>query len=1160
MIDYLHNTWLVAAISLSYLGLLFAVAIYGNRTQHTRWQPYVYSLTMAIFCTSWAFYGVVQQSITTGWLLAPTYLGAILLVTVGWKVIDRIITMAKNENSTTISDFIAARYGHSRGIAILVTTFCLIGIIPYIALQLKAVSGSFQMLTDTGAIQLSWYTDPTLIIAAIMAVFGILFGTRTIDSSESNRGMMLAIAFESIVKLIAFMAVGLFAVYGLYDGFFDLFDKTMDNPKLNTMLTNYSNPSVYLTHAVIGAIAIIALPRQFHVAVVESSSDKDLKTARWLFPLYLLLINLFVLPLAMFTVLQQDDFHTLDYITLQIPMVYDQQWLALLAYIGGLSAGTSMVIIAAITLATMVSNEIMLPLLMKFKSKQDAHSQQLKARVLNIRRVAIVVILFMAFFYYRILSQYNSLSEIGLLSFVAVAQFAPAMLIGLIWQGANSRGAYLGLITGFLVWCYCLFIPVLASAGWVTDEYMLGPWGIEFLRPYELFGLNGLEHIVHGTFWSLALNTLALIIGSLYYQPGFAEVEQAQRFVKIHKPIKHPNKPNYSIKIADLKALLLRFVNETKVDGLLKESTNPLTGRLIEKTTVDDKLLKSADRLLSSVLGRRGSSLLMGKLFVGEMDQFDNLNTIMDEVSEVVSFNRELLNSVLQNFNQGVSVADENLNLIAWNQKFVSLYEFPHNFLYVGISLEKVILFIAKTGGYGEQNVEQLVWQRMSELRSGSAHHSVRKTSDGRYIELQGNAMADNRYVTTYTDITAHRKIEEELRESNEELEERVEDRTQELTHLNTVLHKANTNKTRFLASAGHDLVQPLNSASLFSASILHKLNSLGDCESKDNLLSVAHNLEKSLNSAESLLNELLEISKLDAEVIKPNISVFAIDQILKTLYQEFLPLSQAKGIELRFVPCGLSVRSDAVLLRRVIQNLLSNALRYTPSGKILLGVRRQADRLWVEVHDTGIGLPQDQMETIFDEFIRLEDNKHNNEKGLGLGLSIVQRIVSLLGHTIAVQSHLEVGSCFRVNVATATPVAQQKTNVEVSEQETGNNSQLILCIDNEQQIVDGMGSLLNDWGYQVVTATNEQQAIELLEGKIPHMTIVDYHLDAGVTGVQVMKSLQQLWLRTIPCLVITADYTPEVKDEIKDHQYYLLKKPVKPMALRSLLRKLMGD
>ncbi len=1158
--EYLHNTWFIAVVSLSYLGLLFAVAIYGNRSKETRWQPYVYSLTMAIFCTSWAFYGVVQQSITTGWLLAPTYFGAILLMTFGWKVIDRIITVAKNENSTTISDFLAARFGHSRGIAILVTAICLIGIIPYIALQLKAVSGSFQMLTDTGAIQLSWYTDPTLIIAAIMAVFGILFGTRTIDSSESNRGMMLAIAFESIVKLVAFMAVGLFAVYGFYDGFFDLFSQAMNSPKLQHTLTDYSNPSVYLTHAVIGAIAIIALPRQFHVAVVESSSDKDLKTARWLFPVYLLLINLFVLPLAMFTMLQQDDFVTLNYITLQIPMIYEQNGLALLAYIGGLSAGTSMVIIAAITLATMVSNEIMLPLLIKFKYKQDAHSQKLKSRVLNIRRVAIVIILFMSFFYYRILSQYNSLSEIGLLSFVAVAQFAPAMLIGLMWQGANSRGAYAGLITGFLVWCYCLFIPVLASAGWVNAEFMLGPWGIEFLRPYEMFGLNGLEHIVHGTFWSLALNTLALVIGSLYYKPGFAEAEQALRFVKIHKPTKDPAKANYSIKIADLKALLLRFINEAKVDGLLKSSSNPFTGRLIDKTTVDDKLLKSADRLLSSVLGRRGSSLLMAKLVSGETDQFNHLNTIMEEVSEVVSFNRELLNSVLQNFNQGVSVADENLNLIAWNQKFVSLYEFPNTFLYVGISLEKVILFIAKSGGYGTQNIDQLVWRRMSELRSGSPHHSVRKTKEGRYIELQGNAMADNRYVTTYTDITAHRKIEDELRESNEELEERVESRTQELTDLNEVLHKANSNKTRFLASAGHDLVQPLNSASLFAASILHKINNLKENDSKDNLVNVAHNLEKSLNSAESLLNELLEISKLDAEVIKPNIRVFAIDQVLTTLYQEFLPLAQEKGIELHFVPCHLSVRSDAALLRRVIQNLLSNALRYTPQGKVLLGVRRKQSDLWIEVHDTGIGLPQDQTDAIFEEFTRLEDNKHNSEKGLGLGLSIVQRIVNLLGHKVSVQSQPDVGSCFRVNVATAKAVAVQKINIEVADKEISSMAQLILCIDNEQQIVDGMGSLLNDWGYQVVTATNEQQALNILAGKVPNMTIIDYHLDAGVTGIEVMKNLQKRWQLNLPCLVITADYTTEVKDEITQNKFYLLKKPVKPMALRSLLRKLMGD
>ncbi|PIQ39713.1 MAG: hypothetical protein COW58_10095, partial [Thalassolituus sp. CG17_big_fil_post_rev_8_21_14_2_50_53_8] len=242
MIDYLSSIWLVGLISLAYVGFLFVLAILGDRIRKSSWQPYVYSLTLAIFCTTWAFYGTVEQTVRHGWLLAPTYLGAIVLITVGWKILDRIIQIARQENSTTISDFISARFGHSRGLAVLISVLSILGIVPYIALQLKAVSGSFQIITDTTSVQLSWYSDPTLFIAAVMAIFSILFGTRTVDSSESHQGMMLAIAFESLVKLFALSAVGIFAVYGLYDGFGDLFSKALANEHLHKVLTTYENP------------------------------------------------------------------------------------------------------------------------------------------------------------------------------------------------------------------------------------------------------------------------------------------------------------------------------------------------------------------------------------------------------------------------------------------------------------------------------------------------------------------------------------------------------------------------------------------------------------------------------------------------------------------------------------------------------------------------------------------------------------------------------------------------------------------------------------------------------------------------------------------------------------------------------------------------------
>jgi Na+/proline symporter/signal transduction histidine kinase len=1196
MSQYLGTPWLVSLVSLLYVGFLFVIASHGSRVVRNRWQPYIYSLTLAIFCTTWAFYGTVQQALVHGWILAPTYAGAIVLITLGWKIMDRIVRVARQENSTTISDFIAARYGHSRGVGVLVALLCLLGVVPYIALQLKAVSGSFQLLTNTTAIEFAWYSDPTLLIAAIMAVFSILFGTRTVDSSESHQGMMLAIAFESLVKLVALTAVGLYAVYGIYDGFADLINTAMAQPQIARVLTDYSDPSVYLTHALLGGIAIIALPRHFHVAVVEYRSERDLRVARWMFPLYLVAINLFILPLGLTALLSQDMLSSFGYITLELPLAFGQHWLALLAYIGGLSAGTSMVIISSITLATMMCNDIILPLFIKYGLQ--AAPANIRTQVLGIRRLVITLVLLLAFMYYRLLSQFHSLSEIGLLAFVAIAQFAPAILIGLIWQGANRMGACWAISCGFIVWFYTLFLPLAGEIGWTADAFMNGPWGLDFLRPHALLGLNGLNPIVHGTFWSLLVNCLVLVIASLYYKPGFADQEQAQRFAELPAAPVNRRNTRYLARNEDLRALLQRFIAPAKIRNLFDDFAHPLSGRLMTQGTIDDDTLKAADRLLSSVVGRKGSDLLLRNLVEHPGGQSTRLNHLVDEVSEVVLFNRDLMHAVLHSLQQGITVVDENLNIVAWNQHFAGFYNFPPGLLYVGQSAETVARFIAGCGGYGEGDVETLVKRRMNEVEERKPLIYVRKAVDGRYIELRGQPISGNRYITAYTDITEHRAIQVQLQQANDILEQRVEERTLTLTRLNEDLQKANRNKTRFLAAAGHDLVQPLNSASLFSASVINRLERqrVTAPDLVNDILPVARHLDQSLHSAESLLNELLEISKLDADIVKPRRQVLAVANILDSLVGEFQPLARQKGIRLRYVYSSASVDTDPVLLRRVLQNLLSNALRYTQQGHILVGTRRRGESLEVQVLDTGPGIPEQELEMIFEEFHRLpaaanpppcpagspaesplirhqtsadstpvdpppiDSTIIENSKGLGLGLSIVRRVCRLLDHPLRVQSKPGRGSCFAVSLPVRQPSPETTGSsglTSVVRQDSGR----VLCIDNEQQIVDGMRLLLSDWGYEVITAMNLEQARQAINhtaDKTVDLVIIDYHLDQGLTGLNLMQTLNKELGQNLPALVISADYTEEVKQGIEAQGYPLLRKPVKPMALRAMLNRLL--
>ncbi|KJZ14143.1 hypothetical protein TW85_09405 [Marinomonas sp. S3726] len=1164
------NAWWISICSILYIGLLFLIALKGDKNQSNRLQPYVYSLTLAIFCTSWAFYGTVQQSINHGWLMAPTYFGAIILMLLGWRLMARIILIAKKENTHTIADFIATRYGHSRTIAVMVSVFSLIGIVPYIALQLKGVSESFQLISGSSHKALHWYTDPTICIALLMAIFSILFGTRNLDASEHHKGLMLAVSFESLVKLFAFMCIGIYAIFFIRDGIFDVYYAAMSDEQLNANLTQYHQPMTYLVHALIGAIAIFALPRQFHAAVVEYTGPKDLTTARWLFPFYLFLTNLFILPIGLVGFLNFDTTgFQQQYLTLWIPMASDAKGLALLAYIGGLSAGTSMVIVASIALSTMLSNEILLPLIIRSKVIALEQIQDLGQFVIRLRRFSIGAVLLFAFFYYRLLTEFNVLSEIGLLSFVAVAQFAPPLLLGLIWRGGNKQGAILGMLAGFSIWFYCLVIPLLVQAYWLDKTWMHGPFELSFLQPHALLGIAGLDPIVHGTIWSLFLNSLVYVISSLYYKESFADISQARKFVHeasldnlIQDKSKKiaPSEQGKEVSLGDVKSLLLRFINKDKINTLLESHTNPITGRLIDSSPATSDVLIASERLLSSVLGAPAATLLIERLQQGQADSYQSFNVMLDEAYEVLHHNRSVLSSALQSISQGVCILDKEHMVIAWNDKFKKLYQFPDTCLYMGAAAQQIISHIAKQGGYGCGVVDALVTEKLALYKQAKHHISVHENQENRFIEIETNPMPAGQIITTYTDVTYQRHHETMLRQSNEKLEQRVLERTNKLSQLNQELKRANNSKTHFLAAAGHDLVQPLNSASLFASSLIHRLSKQQETQTNHEtgeLIILASSLERSLDNAELLLSELLEISKLDADIVKPDICDFELEQIMAPLVSEFFLIAKEKGLKLHWITSKLSIHSDPRLLRRILQNLLSNAIRYTPNGKVLLGIKRYQGNIRIQVWDTGIGIDALQLDNIFDEFHRLDNKDSSFEKGLGLGLSIVQRLCRLLNHPIKVESVPGKGSVFSIDI----PLAKKqvmKLNVTTpsltSEQETAS---LIACIDNEVQIMQGMQSLISDWGYQVVTAQSAESLILKLNGKVPDVLIIDYHLDHNKTGLAAYQELSKLWQIRIPCMVITADYTQEVEERIAHAGLILLKKPVKAMALRSQLNHL---
>jgi Na+/proline symporter len=521
---------LVIVISLAYLLLLFAIAYWADRRtskgKSLVTNPYIYALSLAVYCTAWTYYGSVGRAASSGIGFLPIYLGPTLSAPLWIMLLRKMITISKAQRITSVADFISARYGKSEALGVIATLIAVLGIIPYIALQLKAIVFSFEILSHgastsatASANESSFYYDTAFYVTIVLALFSILFGTRKLEANERHEGMVAAIAFESILKLVAFLSVGIFVTYVLFDGAADIFERVSKLPEISNMFLHDSiGPVNWFVLIFISMTAILMLPRQFHIAVVENQSIGHVNKAMWLFPLYMLIINIFVLPIAAGGLLIfPNGIVEADTFVLDLPLLFGQEWLATFAFIGGLSAGSSMVIVSSIGLSIMISNNLIMPFLLRGPSVKRLSNYDLSDRILNLRRLFIAVVMLLSYGYFKLVGTKYSLVSIGLISFTAVAQFAPAALIGMYWKGATRLGAILGLSSGFIIWAFTLPIPNLVEAGFISQDLMQdGLFGISLLRPHALFGLEGLDPITHAVFWSMFFNLGFFIGGSLY--------------------------------------------------------------------------------------------------------------------------------------------------------------------------------------------------------------------------------------------------------------------------------------------------------------------------------------------------------------------------------------------------------------------------------------------------------------------------------------------------------------------------------------------------------------------------------------------------------------------------------------------------------------------
>ena len=1130
------------AFSLLYVGVLLAVAWAGDRAgpSHPRLRPMLYALTLAVYCSSWTLLGAVGSAAGNLWSYLPIYLGPLLLLIFGGDLLRRMVVVGQRQRTASIADFLAARYGRARDLAAMVAIITVVASIPYFALQLKAIALSVEVLT--GMPRGTPLEDPALLSGALLALFAILFGTQHVDATRHHRGLMWAIGLESIVKLVALVAVGLFAWFLL----------GADIPPAVREAPLPPLPDPFVAQTLLAFLALLCLPRQFQVLVVECQSVDDLRPGRWAFAFYLLLVCLAVLPITWAAEATLTGRVTPDAWVLALPLSEGRVDLALVAFLGGVSAATGMVLVASLAIATMVSNDLAMPWLLRGADDPGRLGQ----RILWVRRASIVALCLGAWAYSRAFVGDVALATHGLLAFAAVAQFAPALIGGLYWRDASRVGARLGIAVGFVVFTYTLLLPALArgfefGADWLAH----GLFGLSMLRPEAMFGLTGWDSLTHGTVLSLLANLIAFVAGSLRYRPGLEARLAAEPFLAPDAARTEPD-PEATGRATegDVLALCARVLGDTaaraEFAGFATERARPLKPEAL----ADRAFLQFGERLLASAVGAASARTLLTAALRGSGMAFREVVALLDEAGQQRRFNRELLNTTLEHVSHGVSVVDADLRLIAWNHAYQRLFEYPDGQLYVGKPVAELIRWNAVRGECGPGDVEAHVQRRLERLRRAAPHVFERIRPNGQVIEMRGQPLPGGGYVTTYTDITDYKRVELELRDAALQLERRVVERTQALSaalaetaRAQGHAEHARQSTTRFMTALSHDLLQPLHAARLFSSA-------LREADARDEQRQLGGRIDASLRAAEELLDGLLDLSRIEAGQLQARPAPVALGPLLDGLVDQYGPLAQARGLSIRAVPTRAWTTSDPALLRRILQNFIANALRYTASGGVRIGVRWRRSGWAVEVWDTGPGIAEAHRELIFEEFRRLSDDTVAGERGLGLGLSICQRLAHGLGHPLTLRSRLRRGSVFGVGVPrTAPPPAITVAAPVVAAAEGRLSGLRVLCVDDDADIRDAVQSLLSKWGVAIHCVGTAGEALALAGADPPDRLIVDFHLHDALDGVTLAEQLRACW-GPLPTLLLTAEGGDALRDRALRAGLTLSHKPVRPAALRAWL------
>ena len=1092
-------------LTLALIAALFALATLVERRRrsveaHPRWRHLAYTLALGVYCSSWTFYGAVGSAVRDGWNYLPIYLAPILLLLGAPRFLERLAEAVAQEQATTVSDFIAARFGHDVVVARLVTTIALLGSIPYVALQLRSIGSAMSLVSGHGV------TLPAMVVAAVLlALFAVLFGARRYEVAGRSEGLVYAMGVDSLFKLLALAGVAVLAgavLLGLepasfaraWAGFADRFAPARVSLETGVIM-------------LISATAIIALPRQFYMGLVEARDPGDLARARLGLAAYIGMMALLVVPISLAGTAVLGPAAEPDSYVLQLPTLQGEGLVVALALLGGVSAAASMAIVDTTALAAMVSNDLVFPALLREGLGERAGA--IGARMLRVRRLSILGIMLLALAWSLLVSPSDSLASIGLIAFAAMAQFTPHLVLAATGGGRDPIAARASLGAGLVLWLYTLALPPILPASWHA-ALAGGPFD-----PLNLFGIGGASPLVHGVAWSLGVN---LAVHGLLAARGMGP-PALPRFLRA---------PRTVADLPGLVDLVASFVGREQAD---QEFPNAVRGQ-----PVDRRSARRAQDLIARVVGAASARVLVTSALAGGTMSLPEVTRLLDEGAQSLRFSRQLLASTFENIDAGISVIDADLNLVAWNSRYLEVFEYPPGMVRTGVPIADLIRHNARHGDFGPGAVEHHVAKRLDHLRRGLEHSFERRRNDGRVIKTVGGPMPGGGYVMSFTDITGEARVREELRRTLDELEHRVAERTAELSEANRRLARADREKTRFLAAASHDLLQPLHAARLFTAAL--------ERDVAGGNAALVRRVDEAIVAAEDLLRALLDISKLDAGGVTPRPEPVRLRDFLGGLVESFRPLATEKGLELRLGPCGGAVLTDPGLLRSVMQNFLTNAIRYTERGAILVGTRRRGGEWRIDVVDTGVGIPPEQIGAIFGEFTRLGQVE---VEGLGLGLALVERIARLLGGRLDLASEPGRGSRFSLILPALAGHAGEADVPRGAGAVEPAGALDVLVIDNDARIVEATMALLERLGHRPAGAADTAQALARCEGA--RLMLVDYHLDAGEDGLSLIAAVRER-RPGMPALLVTAETGEAMLARAAAMGVPILPKPVDPQAL----------